>query len=122
MVSSSAGRIIASNSQRVSRTGVREPGSATGIDRLGVEGERLLGLDAVPPQPGERRPSTLGIVGRGDGFDGLGRQLVEDVAEDRLVEVDPAELLDALRAAEQLEPGRRSRAARTTSKVPPPRS
>ena len=48
-------------------------------------------------------------------------EAVDHVAEDRLVEVDAAELLDALRVAEELEAVAvlRSTAA---SNVPPPRS
>ena len=68
---------------------------------LGVLGEGLLGLDAVAAQPGQGGAHVRVVRGQRRRHRAHG---VQHVLEDRLVEVDAAELLDAFRFAEQLEP------------------
>ena len=75
--------------------------------RLGVDRQRLLGRDAVLPQPGQRdaglRVAQVELAERAAGAE-------VDVGEDRVVEVDAAEPLDALGAAEDVDAGGGSRA------------
>jgi hypothetical protein len=66
-----------------------------------VAGQRLLGLDAVAPEPGERRHGGR-VVGV-ERLDGLAHRRL-DVVEHGLVEVDAAQALDALGLAEDLPP------------------
>jgi hypothetical protein len=68
--------------------------------RLGVAGQRLLGLGALAPQPGQVGDDR-GVVAVE-----LGDRVADEpqhVAEDRLVDVDATEPLDALRPAEHGE-------------------
>jgi hypothetical protein len=86
--------------------GADQPGLGTQLGqqdrdgRLGVAGQRFLGLHALAAQPGHRAEHVrvLGVQ-RVE----LTAEAVPDVAEHDLVEVDPAEALDAFRLAEQLE-------------------
>ena len=70
--------------------------------RLGVDRQRLLGRDAVLPQPGQGdaglRVAQVELAERAAGAE-------VDVREDGVVEVDPAEPFDALGAAEDVDAG-----------------
>jgi hypothetical protein len=68
---------------------------------LGVARQRLLRVDAVGPQDGQR-----GAQDRIVGLEGLPLQAdhLEDVAHHRLVEIDAAQVLDAVGASQQGEP------------------
>ena len=106
-VSASAGPIIASNSERFSRTRVCSRGSATGI----ITSVSKDSASLASTQSRRSRASAATTSGSsGSSRPGVAER-AEDVPEDRLVEVDPAELLDALRLAEQLEAVRRRGAA-----------
>ena len=87
--------------------------------RLGVDRQRLLGRDAVLPQPGQGdaglRVAQVELAERAAGAE-------VDVREDGVVEVDPAEPFDALGAAEDVDAGGPRLRSTVASKVPPPRS
>ena len=89
---------MASNSPRVSRTSVCRPGSSTGIE-TSVSDDRASLASMHPAQPGHRgrpwapRVEAIEAVAHG----------AAHVGEDRLVEVDAAQALDALRPADDLE-------------------
>ena len=108
-VSASAGRIIVSNSARVSRTVVLSPGSATGTRvSTSVDSASLASTQSRRSRAsadGDRR--VVGVERRG-----VVARARQDVPEHRLVEVDPAEVLDPLRRSRAAGTRRRSSPAR----------
>ena len=102
-VSPSNGRIIDSNSARVSRTRVCAPGSRTGMD-TSVSLDKASGTHALVVQACHRELCDRVVeVERSDRV----ADRTSDVAKHCLVEVDAAESFDALRFAQQLEAGGR---------------
>ena len=101
-VSVSAGRIISSNSARVTRTVVFSPGSATGT-RVSTSVDRAS-LASTQSRRSRARP-TVTAGSSGSSAVGSGPERAEHVPEHRLVEVDPAQVLDPLRRAQRPEPG-----------------
>ncbi len=120
-VRSSSGRASASNSSRVTRASCSSSGTGTVAD-VGP-GQHLLGradvLDQVPAVPpvGRRRRLLQPLPGSGI----WPAVLVGDVLQQRGVEVDPA---DVVQAGARRAPGSRPAVGVTTlaSNVPPPKS
>jgi hypothetical protein len=100
-VSAIAGRSMSSNSPRVSRTDGVIPGSATGTTVSTLNDSTSLASTQSRRSRASPVASPVGVVQAGD----VVAQRDQDVPEHRLVEVDPAEVLDALRRPSQPEPG-----------------
>ena len=100
IVSTNQGRIIRSSSSRVMRTSACTFAEQHGDRRARVGRQRLLGFDAVRTEPSHARlrHRIVGVETVERATEGRG-----DVREDGFVDVDPAEVLDAFRCAEDLE-------------------
>ena len=116
-VSAIAGRSMSSNSPRVSRTDRVIPGSATGTTVSTLKESTSL----ASTQSRRSRASAVAVAGsvssrRRDVVDRSARR--QDVPEHRLVEVDPAQVLDPLRRPHQPEARTLAREHRRVERAP----